>query len=83
MDGFESNEAVIVIAATNRPDVLDPALLRPGRFDRRVMVGLPDVRGRKEILGVHIKKIKHSEDIRIDKIALGTPGFSGVDCRAI
>ncbi|APJ02604.1 ATP-dependent zinc metalloprotease FtsH [Silvanigrella aquatica] len=79
MDGFEANDAVIVIAATNRPDVLDPALLRPGRFDRRVMVGLPDVRGRKEILGVHMKKIRHTEDINVERIALGTPGFSGAD----
>ncbi|WWW13294.1 ATP-dependent zinc metalloprotease FtsH [Spirobacillus cienkowskii] len=79
MDGFEANDAVIVIAATNRPDVLDPALLRPGRFDRRVMVGLPDVKGRKEILAVHMKKIKHSDDINVERIALGTPGFSGAD----
>jgi cell division protease FtsH len=79
MDGFEPNEAVIVIAATNRPDVLDPALLRPGRFDRRVMVGLPDVRGRKEILSVHIKKIKHVENMNVERVALGTPGFSGAD----
>lgn len=79
MDGFEPNEAVIVIAATNRPDVLDPALLRPGRFDRRVTVSLPDVRGRKEILGVHMKKIKHTEDINVERLALGTPGFSGAD----
>lgn len=79
MDGFEAHEAVIVIAATNRPDVLDPALLRPGRFDRRVTISLPDVRGRKEILNVHIKKIKHSDDINIERIALGTPGFSGAD----
>ena len=79
MDGFEANEAVIIIAATNRPDVLDPALLRPGRFDRRVMVSLPDVRGRKDILNVHIKKIKHVENISTEKIALGTPGFSGAD----
>ena len=78
MDGFEANDAVIVIAATNRPDVLDPALLRPGRFDRRVMVGLPDVRGRKEILGAY-EKIKHTEDINVERIALGTPGFSGAD----
>lgn len=79
MDGFEANDAVIVIAATNRPDVLDPALLRPGRFDRRVMVGLPDVRGRKEILAVHMKKIRHTDDINVERIALGTPGFSGAD----
>jgi cell division protease FtsH len=79
MDGFEANEAIIVIAATNRPDVLDPALLRPGRFDRRVVVNLPDVRGRKEILAVYLKKIKASDDINIDKLALGSPGFSGAD----
>jgi len=79
MDGFEAHEAVIVIAATNRPDVLDPALLRPGRFDRRVTIQLPDVRGRKEILLVHMKKIKHVDDIRVEHIALGTPGFSGAD----
>lgn len=79
MDGFESHEAVIVIAATNRPDVLDPALLRPGRFDRRVTISLPDVRGRKEILNVHIKKIKHDDSLNIERIALGTPGFSGAD----
>lgn len=79
MDGFEPNEAVIVVAATNRPDVLDPALLRPGRFDRRVVVNLPDVRGRKEIVAVHTKKVKTTEDVNVEKIALGTPGFSGAD----
>ena len=79
MDGFEPHQAVIVIAATNRADVLDPALLRPGRFDRRVMVGLPDAKGRKEILQVHIKKIKVTEETNVEKIALGTPGFSGAD----
>ncbi len=79
MDGFEANEAVIVIAATNRPDVLDPALLRPGRFDRRVTIQLPDVRGRTQILKVHMTKIKHMDDINVEKIALGTPGFSGAD----
>lgn len=79
MDGFEANEAVIVVAATNRPDVLDPALLRPGRFDRRVALNLPDMRGRKDILTVHIKKVKAGDDVNLEKIALGTPGFSGAD----
>jgi cell division protease FtsH len=79
MDGFESTEAVIVIAATNRPDVLDPALLRPGRFDRRVVVNLPDVRGRKEILNVYLKRIKAADGIDVEKLALGSPGFSGAD----
>ena len=79
MDGFEPTEAVIVIAGTNRPDVLDPALLRPGRFDRRVVVNLPDVRGRKEILNVHSKKVKISDEVSLEKLALGTPGFSGAD----
>ncbi|MGC9159495.1 MAG: ATP-dependent zinc metalloprotease FtsH, partial [Terracidiphilus sp.] len=79
MDGFESNDGVILVAATNRPDVLDPALLRPGRFDRRVVVGLPDVRGREEILGVHIKKVPISEDTNLNVLARGTPGFSGAD----
>jgi cell division protease FtsH len=79
MDGFEANDAIIVIAATNRPDVLDPALLRPGRFDRRVIVNLPDVRGRKEILSVYVKRVKAADDVNVEKIALGTPGFSGAD----
>jgi cell division protease FtsH len=79
MDGFESNEGVILIAATNRPDVLDPALLRPGRFDRRVVVPLPDVGGREGILRVHCKKIPLSEDVDISILARGTPGFSGAD----
>src|SRR5450432_3016265 len=79
MDGFESNEGVILMAATNRPDVLDPALLRPGRFDRRVVVGLPDVRGREEILAVHTRKIPLSEDVQLNVLARGTPGFSGAD----
>jgi len=79
MDGFESNDGVILVAATNRPDVLDPALLRPGRFDRRVVVGLPDVRGREEILRVHIKKVPTSEDTNLNVLARGTPGFSGAD----
>jgi cell division protease FtsH len=79
MDGFESNEGVILIAATNRPDVLDPALLRPGRFDRRVVVPRPDVGGREAILKVHTKKIPLSEDVDIPILARGTPGFSGAD----
>lgn len=77
MDGFEGNESVIVIAATNRPDVLDPALLRPGRFDRQVRVSLPDVKGREEILKVHARKVKMAEDIDLSVIARGTAGFSG------
>ncbi|MGH9470818.1 MAG: ATP-dependent zinc metalloprotease FtsH, partial [Terriglobia bacterium] len=79
MDGFESNEGVILIAATNRPDVLDPALLRPGRFDRRVVVPRPDVGGREGILKVHTKKIPLSEDVDISVLSRGTPGFSGAD----
>ncbi len=79
MDGFESNEGVILIAATNRPDVLDPALLRPGRFDRRVVVSRPDVRGREEILKVHIAKVRLGKDVDPEVIARGTPGFSGAD----
>ncbi|HUZ45357.1 MAG TPA: ATP-dependent zinc metalloprotease FtsH [Terriglobia bacterium] len=79
MDGFESNEGVILIAATNRPDVLDPALLRPGRFDRRVMVPRPDVKGRESILKVHTKKVPLSEDVNLPVLARGTPGFSGAD----
>ena len=79
MDGFETGTNVIVIAATNRPDVLDPALMRPGRFDRQVVVPLPDIRGREQILGVHMKKVPVGADIKIDVIARGTPGFSGAD----
>ena len=79
MDGFEGTEGVIVIAATNRPDVLDPALLRPGRFDRQVVVGLPDILGREQILRVHMRKVSLSEDIKPSVIARGTPGFSGAD----
>jgi cell division protease FtsH len=79
MDGFEGNEGVIVIAATNRPDVLDPALLRPGRFDRQVVVPLPDVRGREQILRVHMRKVPLADDVRPNIIARGTPGFSGAD----
>lgn len=79
MDGFESNEGVILLAATNRPDVLDPALLRPGRFDRQVVVDIPDVKGREGILKVHIRKIKMSEDVNLSILARGTPGLSGAD----
>jgi cell division protease FtsH len=79
MDGFASNEGVILVAATNRPDVLDPALLRPGRFDRRIMVNIPDVKGREGILGVHTKKIPLSDDVDVPVIARGTVGFSGAD----
>lgn len=79
MDGFESNEGVILISATNRPDVLDPALLRPGRFDRQVVVPRPDIKGRSKILKVHSRKIPLSEDVNLDVVAKGTPGFSGAD----
>lgn len=79
MDGFESNEGVILIAATNRPDVLDPALLRPGRFDRQVVVPRPDVKGRTKILGVHAQKVPLAPDVNMDVVAKGTPGFSGAD----
>ena len=79
MDGFESNEGVILVAATNRPDVLDPALLRPGRFDRRIVVNRPDVRGREGILGVHTRKIPLSDDVDVHVLARGTSGFSGAD----
>jgi cell division protease FtsH len=79
MDGFEGNEGVIVIAATNRPDVLDPALLRPGRFDRQVVVPLPDIKGREQILKVHIRKIPVDDGVKPINIARGTPGFSGAD----
>jgi cell division protease FtsH len=79
MDGFETNLGVIVMAATNRPDILDPALLRPGRFDRQVYVTLPDIRGREQILNVHMRKVPIGTDVRADIIARGTPGFSGAD----
>ncbi|OUC04505.1 MULTISPECIES: ATP-dependent zinc metalloprotease FtsH [Ehrlichia] len=79
MDGFESNEGVIIIAATNRPDVLDSALLRPGRFDRQVTIGIPDINGREKIINVHIKKVPTAPDVDIRTIARGTPGFSGAD----
>ena len=78
-DGFDTNEGVIIIAATNRPDVLDPALLRPGRFDRQVVVANPDIIGREKILKVHVKKIKMAPDVNLRTIARGTPGFSGAD----
>lgn len=79
MDGFDGNEGIIVIAATNRPDVLDPALLRPGRFDRQVTVPLPDIRGREHVLKVHMRQVPISEDVDPSVIARGTPGFSGAD----
>jgi cell division protease FtsH len=79
MDGFETGQGIIVIAATNRPDVLDPALLRPGRFDRQVVVPLPDIRGREQILNVHMRKVPMANDVKADVIARGTPGFSGAD----
>ena len=79
MDGFETTEGVILVAATNRPDVLDPALLRPGRFDRQVVVDRPDLRGRAEILKVHAKKVPLAANVELEKIARGTPGFSGAD----
>ncbi|QRN40720.1 MAG: ATP-dependent zinc metalloprotease FtsH [Neisseriaceae bacterium] len=79
MDGIESNATIIVIAATNRPDVLDPALLRPGRFDRQVVVPMPDIRGREQVLSVHVQKIKVDDSVNISEIARGTPGFSGAD----
>ncbi|MEY4502720.1 MAG: hypothetical protein RIS52_2610, partial [Pseudomonadota bacterium] len=80
MDGFEANEGIIIVAATNRPDVLDPALLRPGRFDRQVVVPLPDIEGREKILRVHMKKVPLAPDVEPRTIARGTPGFSGADC---
>src|SRR5512140_2256606 len=79
MDGFESNEGVILISATNRPDVLDPALMRPGRFDRRVVVDWPDLKGREGILKVHVKAVPLADDVLVEKIARGTPGFAGAD----
>jgi cell division protease FtsH len=79
MDGFEANEGIIIIAATNRPDVLDPALLRPGRFDRQVIVSVPDIEGREKILAVHMKKVPLAPDVNPRVIARGTPGFSGAD----
>ncbi|MCH8141739.1 MAG: ATP-dependent zinc metalloprotease FtsH, partial [Proteobacteria bacterium] len=79
MDGFETNDGIIVIAATNRPDVLDPALLRPGRFDRQVVVNLPDIRGREQIMKVHMRKVPIADDVDASIIARGTPGFSGAD----
>src|SRR5207237_7137440 len=79
MDGCEGNAVVIIIAATNRPDVLDPALMRPGRFDRQVVVPLPDIRGREQILLVHMRKVPMASDVKAEIIARGTPGFSGAD----
>ncbi len=79
MDGFDTSEGIIVMAATNRPDILDPALLRPGRFDKRVVVGLPDVRGREQILRLHARKLRLADDVDLSAIAKGTPGFSGAD----
>ncbi len=79
MDGFEANEGIIIVAATNRPDVLDPALLRPGRFDRQVLVPNPDIKGREKILGVHARKVPLGPDVDLRIIARGTPGFSGAD----
>ena len=79
MDGFESNEGVMLVSATNRPDVLDPALLRPGRFDRRIVVNRPDVKGREGILGVHIRKIPLADDVDIHVVARGMVGFCGAD----
>src|SRR3546814_19654025 len=83
MDGFEANEGIIIIAATNRPDVLDPALLRPGRFDRQVVVPRPDIEGRVKILQVHMKKVPLAHDVEARVIARGTPGFSGADLDTI
>ncbi|MSR28817.1 MAG: ATP-dependent zinc metalloprotease FtsH [Phycisphaerales bacterium] len=83
MDGFEANDQIIVIAATNRPDVLDPALTRPGRFDRQVAVPLPDIQGRRQILAVHARKVKTAPDVDLDRLARGTPMFSGADLAAI
>ncbi|MGE3706374.1 MAG: ATP-dependent metallopeptidase FtsH/Yme1/Tma family protein, partial [Vicinamibacterales bacterium] len=79
MDGFAPNQGIVVIAATNRPDILDPALLRPGRFDRQVTVGVPDMKGREQILGIHSKKVALAPDVDLHRIARGTPGFSGAD----
>ena len=82
MDGFGTDEGIIVLAATNRPDVLDPALLRPGRFDREVVIDLPDIDGREAILHVHLKQVKHAEDIDTRALARPTPGYSGPDLAA-
>src|SRR3546814_13751076 len=79
MDGFETGQGVLVVAATNRPDVLDPALLRPGRFDRQVVVSLPDIRGREQILKVHMRKVPLATNVDALVLARGTPGFSGAD----
>src|SRR5207248_8597395 len=79
MDGFSPNQGIVVVAATNRPDILDPALLRPGRFDRQVTVGAPDLKGREQILKIHSKKIVLGPDVVLRQIARGTPGFSGAE----
>src|SRR5207245_4329426 len=79
MDGFAQNQGIVVIAATNRPDILDPALLRPGRFDRQVTVGTPDVKGREQILRIHSKKVALDPTVDLRQIARGTPGFAGAD----
>src|SRR5947208_17181841 len=79
MDGFESNDGVILLAATNRPDILDPALLRPGRFDRQIVVDMPDVKGREQILRVHTRKIPLSQGVDLERIGKGTPGRSGAE----
>src|SRR5947209_10514767 len=79
MDGFAPNQGIVVVAATNRPDILDPALLRPGRFDRQVTVGAPDVKGREQILRIHSRKVSLEPDIDLRTVARGTPGFSGAD----
>src|SRR4051812_31963456 len=83
MDGFNSDEGIIVIAATNRPDVLDPALLRPGRFDREIMIDLPDLKGREEIISVHTRKVKLDASVDMHRIARGTASFSGAEIAAM
>src|SRR5436853_914907 len=83
MDGFESNDGVILLAATNRPDILDPALLRPGRFDRQIVVDMPDVKGREQILRVHTRKIPLAANVNLERIAKGTPGLSGAELSTV
>src|SRR5437867_11141015 len=79
MDGFESNDGVILLVATNRPDILDPALLRPGRFDRQIVVDMPDLKGREQILRVHVRKIPMASGVNLERIARGTPGLAGAE----
>src|SRR5437762_3662614 len=79
MDGFESNDGVILLAATNRPDILDPALLRPGRFDRQIVVDMPDLKGREQILRVHVRKIPMAPGVNLERIGRGTPGLAGAE----